>query len=223
MFEVEELTLAHGNGPYIFNGLCVTLGPEPVALMGPSGSGKTTFLNVLTGLQRHTGRVRLNGVDLGRASERGRRVASVFQDYRLVEFLSIAENVQLGAESRGRRLSSRGAAELLELVGLGNLSPARLPGAVSGGEQQRVAIARALAARCDALIADEPTGALDRVTTASVTETLLATCTERGVQLVVATHDLAVASRFPTILSIDGGQLLPLPGSLTGDLRSGEG
>jgi ABC-type lipoprotein export system ATPase subunit len=206
-FEVEGLTVEFAGGVRPLDEVTATIGPEPVAVMGPSGSGKTTLLNVLSGRQRYAGHVLLDGT-LVRDGDR--RVAVVHQDYRLVEFLTVVENVQLGAEARGSRLSAVDARALLDTVGLGHLPPDRRPGACSGGEQQRVAIARALATDCAALVADEPTGALDRDNTDLVADTLLRVAVEREILLLVATHDHTVAARFPTTLLVEAGGLRSL-------------
>lgn len=186
MFVVENLTVDYP-GHRIFDDLTVTLGPDPVALMGPSGSGKSTLLRVLAGQQSFGGSVSLDDVEVSPPGARtvgDARIAVIHQDYRLVDFLSIGENLMLGAESRGLEMSSVACDELLELVGLGYLPQSRMPHSLSGGEQQRVAIARALAMRCRALVADEPTGALDFDNTGLIAQLLVSVCAERGVLLI---------------------------------------
>jgi ABC-type lipoprotein export system ATPase subunit len=129
----------------------------------------------------------------------------IYQDYRLVEFLTVGENLKLAAECRGHRMSDREVATAMGAVGLEHIDPRRLPNSLSGGEQQRVAIARTMAARCEVVLADEPTGALDAVNTAQVTDLLLSTCDRAGVQLIIASHDHDVALRVPQLIDLGPG------------------
>jgi putative ABC transport system ATP-binding protein len=165
---------------------------------GPSGSGKTTLLRLITGLDRPTsGRVTTLGLDLGSldrgqlAELRAERLATMSQSPRLVSFLSVIENVELGLAIRGpgtalaeRRTIARDA---LERVGLGLVAEAR-PDGLSGGERARLALARAIAAAPELLVLDEPTSALDRASAATVID-LLAGLTSQAVTVIVATHD----------------------------------
>jgi ABC-type lipoprotein export system ATPase subunit len=131
----------------------------------------------------------------------------VYQDYKLVDFLSIADNLLLAAEMRGLNKSRADAERALSTVGLDHLNPTRLPATLSGGEQQRVAIARAVICESEALIADEPTGALDASTTDVVTDLLLSLATETSTMVLVATHDPRVADRMPARFELREGQL----------------
>lgn len=188
-----------------------TIGSEPTAIMGPSGSGKTTLLRILSGLLRPTsGRVSLATQEIRRAtwtSGSDPRIAVVYQDYKLVDFLSIADNLLLAAEMRGLTKSPAHAEKALSTVGLDHLNPTRLPATLSGGEQQRVAIARAVICEAEALIADEPTGALDASTTDLITDLLLSMAIEASTIVVVATHDPRVADRMPARFEMQMGQL----------------
>lgn len=215
-FTLDSVSLGYP-GNVLFENLSLSLGPDPVAIMGPSGSGKSTILRTLSGQhQPLTGHVLLGNRSVGKFSRAGdgaQRIATVHQDYRLVEFLSISQNIALGAECHGISLNAHDCGALLELVGLAYLPPGRLPGDISGGEQQRVAIARALASKCRVLLADEPTGALDSENTMQVTRTLKSVCAERGVLLIVATHDDRVANQMSTRLLVANGRLVELDGS----------
>jgi putative ABC transport system ATP-binding protein len=187
---------------------------EHVAIMGPSGSGKSTLLNLLGLLDRPTeGRLRIDGIDLGRAPERDRaaarahRIGFVFQSFHLLPHRSAVENVMLAqvyADQPRRRRYALAMAALTE-VGLAHRAHA-LPTALSGGERQRVAIARALVNRPSLLLCDEPTGNLDTAATRELTE-LLAGLHAQGTTLVVITHNPAVAALAQRQISISDGHL----------------
>jgi ABC-type lipoprotein export system ATPase subunit len=134
-------------------------------------------------------------------------VALIHQDYRLVPFLSLVQNLHLAAEMRGIALADQEVSELLDRVGLGGLDRSRLPGTLSGGEQQRLAIARALGSGVQVLLADEPTGALDAQNTAKIAD-LLAEIGAQGTTVVVATHDRAVAEKVGNCFRLVGGELI---------------
>nr|WP_241728911.1 ATP-binding cassette domain-containing protein [Nocardioides zeae] len=180
--------------------------------MGPSGSGKSTLLRVVAGLQRPSaGLVEIDGTPPRQASWRSGgdpRVALIHQDYRLVPFLTVEENLRLAAEVRGEDLDDDEVGERLAAVRLDHLDRARLPGTLSGGEQQRLAIARALGPGVSVLLADEPTGALDAENTAVVTDLLVDLGAGRGVQVVIATHDASVAERAAAVYRVDQGRLV---------------
>ena len=207
MFELSGVSVAYGSRS-VLSDVTVTLGPDPVAIMGPSGSGKSTLLSLLAGHRKpDKGSIRLNGVPVrtGRGGSSDSRVAFVHQDYRLVEFLSVAENLRLACELRGGRASDSAIAEAATMVGLAEVDLARKPETLSGGEQQRVAIARALLCDAAALVADEPTGALDVDTTTAIATVLLRTASTAGLALVLATHDPVVADLVPARLILSGG------------------
>ena len=188
---------------------------ERVAVVGPSGSGKSTLLHLLGAMDRaDEGTVEVAGRDLAtlddRAASRYRRegVGFVFQFFHLVPTLSALDNVALplrlaGLPSNDARAR---ALELLEKVGLGSRTDAR-PDGLSGGQQQRVALARALVASPPLLLADEPTGALDRSTGEEVLDLLVSLGSEHGTTLLIATHDDAVVDRATRIVRIEDGRL----------------
>ena len=184
-----------------------------VAVVGPSGSGKTTLLGLLAGLDRPTtGRVRLDGEDLGRLDQdalarlRGEKVGFVFQAFQLIPTLTARENVQVPLELRGD--SATGVAdELLSRVGLaerGHHYPAQL----SGGEQQRVALARAFSNRPRILFADEPTGNLDATTGAGIIDLMVELNRDLGTTLVLVTHDLDLAGRARRTIRLADGRVV---------------
>ncbi len=188
---------------------------ETVAITGPSGSGKSTLLGILAGLERvSAGRVRRDGADDASWDEealanwRRRRVGFVFQSFRLMPTLSAVENAAFPLELLGEppRQAEARAAELLAELGLEERLHHRPP-MMSGGEQQRVAIARAYAHQPALILADEPTGSLDRATAGRVLDAFLAANARSGAALVVVTHDSMVAERMSRRVALDGGRL----------------
>ncbi len=184
---------------------------EFVSIVGPSGSGKSTLLHVLGALDRpDEGSVWLGGQDLVTAERldrvRARSIGFVFQLHNLVPTLTAVENVELPlyALDVSRAERRRRAEELLVAVGLSERLHHR-PSQMSGGQRQRVAIARALVNQPELVLADEPTGDLDQETGRHVLELLERLREERGLTLVLVTHDMAVAERADrTIRLIDG-------------------
>jgi len=198
----------------------VTLSIYPgdfLALVGRSGSGKTTLLNLMAGLdQPTTGTVTFQGHNLATLSEpemvqlRRHKIGFIFQSFGLIPLLSAFENVELplhisGVPWRERR---RRALDVLSLVGLEPRSRHR-PYELSGGEQQRVAIARALVSGPEVLFADEPTGELDTVTGISISTLLREITVDRGVTVIVATHDLTLAGMCARTVRMEDGRLAP--------------
>ena len=189
---------------------------EFLAVTGPSGSGKSTLLHLLGGIDVPTaGTVLFGGTDLAALStgERDRRrlleVGLVFQRFHLLPMLTARENVELpmaeaGVPARERR---EAAERLLARVGLADRARHR-PGELSGGERQRVAIARALANGPRLVLADEPTGELDRRTSEGILD-LFAGLNDEGVTIVVATHDLHLADRARRRIELVDGRVAP--------------
>jgi len=185
-----------------------------LALVGPSGSGKSTLLHLLAAVDRPTaGSVRMRGSEVSalpdrlRARHRLLNVGLVFQRFHLLPMLTALENVELPMAEAGVRPAEREAraAELLARVGLGDRLRHR-PGELSGGQQQRVAIARALANRPPLLLADEPTGELDRTTGEGIRR-LFAELRDDGTAIVVATHDVHLAEAADRMLWMVDGRL----------------
>lgn len=189
---------------------------ESVAILGRSGSGKSTLLNLVAGLDRpHSGTVSVAGATLQDMSEaalttwRGRHVGVVFQFFQLLPTLTVKENLLLAMEFVGRVPAderTRRVQDLLAIVGVEDQSE-KLPAHLSGGQQQRVAVARALVNDPKVVIADEPTGNLDSASAGAVLDLFAVLC-ERGVTLVVVTHDEAVAARADRTFRLDDGRLL---------------
>jgi putative ABC transport system ATP-binding protein len=192
---------------------------ELTLLMGPSGSGKTTLLLILgCMLAPSSGRVSVCGTPTADAGKEGlakiRRdhIGFVFQSYHLFPTLTAAQNVQLALDIRGER--RRGAAEnarqALKLVGLEQKTDA-LPRELSGGEQQRIAIARAIVANPSAVLADEPTAALDGSNGRTIMQILASIAHERGSAVLVVTHDPRVVPFADRIVHIEDGRLVDEP------------
>ena len=188
---------------------------EHVAVMGPSGSGKSTLLHVLGCLDRPTlGRYLFEGMELGSAPESARsrvrreRIGFVFQFFHLLGRLDALGNVELpmllAGMPRGRRRER--AEEALRAVGLADRLHHR-PDQLSGGQRQRVAIARAVVMEPDILLADEPTGNLDRASAEEVMQ-LLERMNRRGLTLVVVTHDPGIAARAGRVVRLDDGRVV---------------
>jgi lipoprotein-releasing system ATP-binding protein len=189
---------------------------EMVSLTGKSGAGKSTLLHIIGTLDRPTsGDVFLNGTNVSGMSDaavskfRNRAVGFVFQMNNLLPEFTAAENVMMpGIISSFPRAALRSRAmELLEMVGLGQRANHR-PSELSGGEQQRVAIARALVMSPPILVADEPTGNLDRKTSLMIQDLLLEMVRKHRMTMVLVTHDLEMAARLPRQIVMEDGLIV---------------
>ncbi len=188
-----------------------------VSVTGPSGSGKTTLLNVIGGLDEpESGGILVDGAPLGPLrtldAYRARRVGFVFQLFNLLPMLTAAENVEVALMPQGLPAAERDrrAREALAAVGLGSRTDDRIT-RFSGGERQRVGIARALAGGATLLLADEPTGALDRATGIAIVDLLDRLRRERGATLLVVTHNPEIAARADREIRLVDGRVAETP------------
>ena len=210
--EFKDVIKAYGEGDArirALDGASFTVERGELAIiLGASGAGKTTALNILGGMDTATsGTVTVDGRDVSAANEaqlveyRRADVGFVFQFYNLVPNLTALENVELAAQICKDPLD---AATVLNEVGL-SARANNFPGQLSGGEQQRVAIARALAKNPKLLLCDEPTGALDYVTGKQILKLLQDTCRQKGVTVVVITHNSAITPMADRVIHIKNG------------------
>ena len=187
---------------------CTISAGQQIAMVGPSGSGKSTLLHLVAGLDAPTAGV-IEWPALEGAPLRPGPVAVVFQAPSLLPPLDVTENVALPLLLAGVDQSSATAAARAALAALGlEAIGSSLPDEISGGQAQRVAVARALAGRPRLLLADEPTGQLDRATAVAVVDALIEAAHQSGAALVVATHDLDVASRLAIRWNVTDGHLI---------------
>lgn len=216
--QLKQLSKAFRKGDHLIGVLAgVDLELEPgarVALLGPSGAGKSTLLHLLGMLDRPTsGQVWLDGRDVTRLPDRelhrlrNQTVGFVFQAHNLLPEHTALANVMVPVRLAGAsvEVARARATALLEQVGLGHRLQ-HLPGELSGGEAQRVALARALVMGPGLFLADEPTGNLDPATASGVFELMLALNQQLGSTLVVVTHSLELAARFPRVLELSLGR-----------------
>lgn len=214
---LRDIDLSLGRGAarvHVLRGLSLDVGRgEAVGLVGPSGSGKSTLLMVMAGLERpDSGMIRIEDADLGRLDEdalarfRGRRIGIVFQAFHLVPTMTALENVALPLELADRPEAHARARAELEAVGLGHRMH-HYPAQLSGGEQQRVAIARAIAPDPAILVADEPTGNLDEATGRQIVDLLFGLKRDRGVTLVLVTHDPGLARLCDRTIRMRSGRI----------------
>ena len=213
MIEFTDVKKTYSVGTKALRGVSMTIEDgEFVFLVGPSGSGKSTIIKLITGeLKPSSGKVHVNGYDLEHIRRREipylrRTVGIVFQDFRLIENMTVYENVAFAMRvvGAGSREIRERVPYVLDLVGLGNKAR-RHPGELSGGEQQRLAIARALVNNPSTIIADEPTGNLDPARSYEIM-TLLQEINRLGTTMLVVTHEMDLVQRFSNrVIMIDDG------------------
>ena len=186
-----------------------------LALMGPSGSGKSTLLNLIAGIDRPTsGVIEINGIDISSLDDaelarwRAAHVGFVFQFYNLIPVLTAFENVELPLQltSLDRATRKRRVTEALASVGLADRMH-HTPNELSGGQQQRVAVARALITNPSLIVADEPTGDLDRQSASEILEMLQRLNREQGKTIIMVTHDPKAADHAKAVIHLEKGQL----------------
>jgi lipoprotein-releasing system ATP-binding protein len=225
LLELKDVTKQYLPGPDlppvpVLNGVTLSVRTgESLAIIGPSGSGKSTLLNIIGALDTpSSGSVRFEGMELASQTEaelalfRNQRVGFVFQSHHLLPQCNVLENVLIPTLARPARASRAGAEargrRLLAQVGLES-RVGHLPGQLSGGERQRVAVVRALINEPALLLADEPTGALDRASAQALGDLLLQFNRELTITLIVVTHTLELAGRMERSWELRDGQLKP--------------
>lgn len=218
ILETRDLKKQYGTGETAVHALAgVNLSVENgefVAVVGTSGSGKSTLLHMLGGLDRATsGKVYVDGKDIFALKDeeltifRRRKIGFVFQSFNLVPVLSVYENIVLPLQLDGKTVDNAFIGEIAEALGLKEKLNV-LPNQLSGGQQQRVAIARALAAKPAILLADEPTGNLDRCTSQDVMGLLKTTSTKFAQTIVMITHNEEIAQLADRIIRIEDGRIV---------------
>ncbi len=204
----EKLVILQGVAVDIYEG-------EKVAIVGPSGSGKSTFLSLLAGLDMpERGSIEVAGRDITTLSARklshyrNSTISIVFQSFELIYPFTVRENIQTPLDIRGvqGKHATKQVDVLLESVGLSHRAAA-FPATLSGGEKQRTAIARALASDAQIILADEPTGNLDRNTGEKVMELLISEVQKRNKTLIVITHDMHIARMMDRVFELKDAKL----------------
>nr|WP_276938221.1 ABC transporter ATP-binding protein [Helcococcus sueciensis] len=187
---------------------------EFVAIVGASGGGKSTLLHMLGGLDIPTsGKVLINGKDIYKMSDeersifRRRSIGFIFQFFNLLPILTAKENIELAASLDGAEVDSKMVEELVKVLGLKERLN-HFPNQLSGGEQQRVSIGRALAYKPEIILADEPTGNLDKKNSEIIIDLLKLFAKKYGITVVMITHDLNIASAADRIIKIEDGKIV---------------
>lgn len=218
IIELKKADLTLGSAAasvHVLKGIDISIrAGEAVGIVGPSGSGKSTLLMVLAGLERlDSGEIFIKDTALHSLSEdtladfRGRNIGIVFQSFHLIANMTALENVAVPLELANVKDPFDIARRELTAVGLGERL-GHYPGQLSGGEQQRVAIARALAPSPAVLIADEPTGNLDTETGRQIADLLFAKQAERGMTMLLVTHDNSLAARCSRQIRVRSGEIV---------------
>ena len=218
ILRVEHLSKIYGSGDTAVHALddvsfTVEKG-EFVAIVGPSGSGKSTMMHILGGVDSPTsGKVFVDGTEIGMLDEtklaifRRRQIGLIYQFYNLIPVLNVKENITLPLLLDGREVDEQTLSDLVETLGLTDRL-GHLPNQLSGGQQQRVSIGRALITHPALILADEPTGNLDRKNSAEIIELLKLFNRQYSQTLLVITHDENIALQADRILAVEDGKIV---------------
>jgi len=216
MLNIENVTYSYKNSDRdVLKGISADFeGGRLQSIVGPSGSGKTTLLSIMAGLDRpKAGAVTIEGDDLAGMDldqYRRERISMIFQAFQLFPLLTAIENVCYPMELNGidRKKAAARAKELLESVGIDEEKHKRYPANLSGGEQQRVAIARSLSSGARVILADEPTGNLDKENGEAVIAILRKLAHEDGYCVIVVTHNMEIAEASDVVFQMSDGLLV---------------
>ena len=216
MIEMQDVWKEYSKGVNALSGVSVRIPQgEFVYVVGPSGAGKTTFIKLMYREERPTkGHIFVGGFNIEKLRERQipimrRHIGVVFQDYKLLQKLTVTENIAFALEviEASRRTIQKRVAEVIELVGLREKAN-MLPRELSGGEQQRVAVARALVNKPSVVVADEPTGNLDPENSWAILK-LFERVNDRGTTIVMATHNRELVNAYKKrVIAIEGGRII---------------
>ncbi len=216
MIEMQDVWKEYSNGVNALSGVSVRIPQgEFVYVVGPSGAGKSTFIKLMYREERPTkGHIFVGGFNIEKLRERQipimrRHIGVVFQDYKLLQKLTVTENIAFALEviETSRRTIQKRVAEVIELVGLKEKAN-MLPRELSGGEQQRVAVARALVNKPNVVVADEPTGNLDPENSWAILK-LFERVNDQGTTIVMATHNRELVNAYKKrVIAIEGGRII---------------
>lgn len=212
---VKDLSFSYEDNVEVINNINYDFEEKTsYAIIGPSGSGKTTLISLLSGLDTiQNGSIKYYGKDIKKMNlneYRSNNVGIIFQSYNLLNNYTVMDNILIAMKISKQILDKKRVFELLELVGLTKDMANKKPLELSGGQQQRVAIARTLAKNTEVIIADEPTGNLDKDTEKEILEILKSLVEKENKTLIIVTHSNYVANNCDVVLGLNKGQLNPL-------------